>query len=36
MSRLVLRAVETGDDSLALQVRGMDDRVDELEKRVGH
>jgi phosphate transport system protein len=34
MSRLVLRAVETGDDSLALQVRGMDDRVDELEKRV--
>ena len=34
MTRLVLRAVETGDDSLALQVRGMDDRVDELEKRV--
>ena len=34
MSRLVLRAVETSDDSLALQVRGMDDRVDELEKRV--
>jgi len=34
MNRLVLRAVETGDDSLALQVRGMDDRVDELEKRV--
>jgi phosphate transport system protein len=34
MSRLVLRAVENGDDSLALQVRGMDDRVDELEKRV--
>ena len=34
MTRLVLRAVENGDDSLALQVRGMDDRVDELEKRV--
>lgn len=34
MSRLVLLAVETSDDSLALQVRGMDDRVDELEKRV--
>jgi phosphate transport system protein len=34
MTRLVLRAVEAGDDSLALQVRGMDDRVDELEKRV--
>ena len=31
MTRLVLRAVETGDDSLALQVRGMDDRVDELD-----
>ncbi|NBX35282.1 phosphate transport system regulatory protein PhoU, partial [bacterium] len=27
-------AVENGDDALALQVRGMDDRVDELEKRV--
>ena len=34
MTRLALRAVETSDDSLALQVRGMDDRVDELEKRV--
>jgi phosphate transport system protein len=34
MTRLALRAVETTDDSLALQVRGMDDRVDELEKRV--
>jgi phosphate transport system protein len=30
MTRLVLRAVENGDDSLALQVRGMDDRVDEI------
>jgi len=34
MTRMVLKAVETGDDSLALQVRGMDDRVDDLEKRV--
>ncbi len=34
MTRLALRAVEQGDDALALQVRGMDDRVDELEKRV--
>ncbi len=34
MTRMVMRAVETGDDSLALQVRGMDDRVDDLEKRV--
>lgn len=34
MTRMVLQAVENGDDSLALQVRGMDDRVDELEKRV--
>lgn len=34
MTRLVMRAVEEGDDSLALQVRGMDDGVDDLEKRV--
>ena len=34
MTRMVLQAVQQGDDSLALQVRGMDDRVDELEKRV--
>ena len=34
MTRMVLRALEDGDDALALQVRGMDDRVDELEKRV--
>lgn len=34
MTRLVMRAVQEGDDSLALQVRGMDDGVDELEKRV--
>ena len=34
MTRLVLRAVKNGDDSLALQVRGMDDRVDELNMRV--
>lgn len=34
MTRMVLQAVEQGDDSLALQVRGMDDRVDDLEKRV--
>jgi len=34
MTRMALRAVEQGDDALALQVRGMDDRVDELEKRV--
>ena len=33
MTRMVLQAVEQGDDSLALQVRGMDDRVDDLEKR---
>jgi len=29
MTRMVLQAVEQGDDSLALQVRGMDDRVDD-------
>jgi phosphate transport system protein len=34
MTRLVMRAVQEGDDSLALQVRGMDDGVDDLEKRV--
>ena len=34
MTRLSLRSLETGDTALALQVRGMDDRVDELEKRV--
>jgi len=34
MTRLSLRALETGDNALALQVRGMDDGVDELEKRV--
>ena len=34
MTRLVMRAVEEGDESLALQVRGMDDGVDDLEKRV--
>ena len=32
MTRMVLQAVEQGDDSLALQVRGMDDRVDDLER----
>ena len=34
MTRMALRSLEQGDDALALQVRGMDDRVDELEKRV--
>ncbi|MFN7341682.1 MAG: phosphate signaling complex protein PhoU [Opitutia bacterium] len=34
MSRLSLKALEEGDDKLALQVRGMDDGVDDLEKRV--
>ncbi len=34
MTRLVMRALETGDDKLALQVRGMDDAVDDLEKQV--
>jgi len=34
MSRLSLQALEKGDDALALQVRGMDDGVDDLEKRV--
>lgn len=34
MTRMAMRALEHGDDALALQVRGMDDRVDELEKRV--
>jgi phosphate transport system protein len=34
MTRLVMQALETGDDKLALQVRGMDDAVDDLEKLV--
>jgi phosphate transport system protein len=34
MTRLVMQALETGDDKLALQVRGMDDAVDDLEKQV--
>jgi phosphate transport system protein len=34
MTRLSLKALEEGDDNLALQVRGMDDGVDDLEKRV--
>ncbi len=34
MTRRSLRALEEGDTALALQVRGMDDGVDELEKRV--
>lgn len=34
MTRLVLQALETGDDKLAREVRGMDDEVDDLEKRV--
>lgn len=34
MTRLSLKALEEGDDKLALQVRGMDDGVDDLEKRV--
>jgi len=34
MTRLAMQALETGDDKLALQVRGMDDGVDELEKQV--
>ena len=34
MTRLSLRALEEGDNGLALQVRGMDDGVDDLEKRV--
>lgn len=34
MTRLSQRALEEGDTALALQVRGMDDGVDELEKRV--
>jgi phosphate transport system protein len=29
-----MQALETGDDKLALQVRGMDDAVDDLEKQV--
>lgn len=34
MTRLAMQALETGDDKLALQVRGMDDSVDDLEKQV--
>ena len=34
MTRLVMQALENGDDKLALQVRGMDDAVDDLEKQV--
>ena len=34
MTRLVMQALENGDDKLALQVRGMDDAVDDLEKLV--
>jgi len=34
MTRLAMQALETGDDKLALQVRGMDDAVDDLEKQV--
>jgi phosphate transport system protein len=34
MTRLAMQALENGDDKLALQVRGMDDGVDELEKQV--
>jgi phosphate transport system protein len=34
MTRLSLKALEEGDDNLALQMRGMDDGVDDLEKRV--
>ena len=34
MTRLAMQALETGDDKLALQVRGMDDGVDDLEKQV--
>jgi phosphate transport system protein len=34
MTRMVMQALENGDDKLALQVRGMDDGVDELEKQV--
>jgi len=34
MTRMAMQALETGDDKLALQVRGMDDGVDELEKQV--
>jgi phosphate transport system protein len=34
MTRFSLKALEEGDDNLALQVRGMDDGVDDLEKRV--
>lgn len=34
MTRLVMQALETGDDKLALQVRGMDDAVDDLENQV--
>lgn len=34
MTRLAMQALENGDDKLALQVRGMDDSVDDLEKQV--
>jgi phosphate transport system protein len=34
MTRMAMQALETEDDKLALQVRGMDDSVDELEKQV--
>lgn len=34
MTRMAMQALETGDDKLALQVRGMDDSVDDLEKQV--
>jgi len=34
MTRMAMQALETGGDKLALQVRGMDDVVDELEKQV--